>query len=129
MSFYYLASAYSHPDPDVRQKRYEQVRDAAAALLGQGEFVYAPILQTHDMAIHHELPTEFEFWDGFNQAMIRASRGMLILRNDGWRASRGIQAEVEFCRDIGKPIYLQNHIGKIVPTSTNFEAIMGGVDG
>jgi len=46
----YLASPYSHPDPSVRQERYEAACKATAAMMRQGYHVYSPIAATHPPA-------------------------------------------------------------------------------
>lgn len=35
----YLASPYSHADPNVRQERYEKALEAVVEILHQGKFV------------------------------------------------------------------------------------------
>lgn len=44
MSFTYLASPYSDPDPEVRAQRYRSACKAAAYLLLRGHTVYSPYL-------------------------------------------------------------------------------------
>lgn len=96
--YFYLASAYTHADEEIRRHRYLQVVDASAECWKRGIFVYSPIVATHDAGRRHTLPWEFEFWNDFNQVMIRRSCGFLLLQNDGWAQSRGLKAEMQFCR-------------------------------
>lgn len=114
-TFYYLASAYSHTDPNVRQSRYEDVQACVATLLNKRIWVYAPIVHTHDLAIKHGLPYDFEFWNEYNQTMISASGGLIFHRNDGWKQSRGCAAEVAFCKDIGKPLFFLDPEYNLLP--------------
>jgi hypothetical protein len=86
MSYLYLASPYTHPDPAVRQWRYEAVRDFAAFLCKKRQWIFCPIMHSHDMTINHQMPYEFEFWD------------------DGWDISRGIKSEIEYAVQLGKPL-------------------------
>lgn len=102
--YFYLASPYSHPDPDMMQARYEAARDMTAVLANSGIFCFCPIAHTHDMAKANHLPTNFEFWDNWNQAMIRGSCGIIVLKLTGWEESKGVTAELQFARSIGKPI-------------------------
>lgn len=109
MSFMYLASPYTHHDPRVRHWRYEAVRDYAAHLIQNRQWVYGAIVHTHDICLNHEMPHEFEFWQDLNHTMIVASTGMIVFQIDGWRQSRGILDEIEFCMKIGRPVIYSTH--------------------
>lgn len=113
--FYYLASAYSHPDPDIRELRFQQAQSGAALLLSKRIWVYCPIMHIHELAKRHKLPFEFEFWNEYNQAMIRASNGLIRLKNYGWEQSRGMTAEITFCALIGKQVLDLNQEMELVP--------------
>ena len=78
----YLAVPYSHPDPVVRQKRFETINAAAAKLLNDGLLVYSPISMTHQMALDHALPTDFAFWQRHCLAFVKASTRMIVLKLD-----------------------------------------------
>lgn len=95
--FYYLASPYTHPDETVRDFRYYQALRTVAYLCATGYTVISPIVQCHEMAKLHILPTNFEFWKTWNEHLIRASIGMIILKLDGWMDSNGITDEIMFC--------------------------------
>ena len=43
MSFIYLATPYSHKDPQVRQNRYEHACKVAGKLMEEGNLVFCPI--------------------------------------------------------------------------------------
>ena len=45
----YLAGPYSHPDPDVREARYQALTDAATKLVMDGHIVFSSITVTPDM--------------------------------------------------------------------------------
>jgi nucleoside 2-deoxyribosyltransferase len=100
----YLAAPYSHPDPKVMEQRFEQVTAEAAHLINRGEFVYSPITHNHPIAIRHELPRGWEFWEAFDIAMLTKCDSMTVLLLDGWDFSRGVRAEIEFARGLGIPI-------------------------
>jgi hypothetical protein len=71
----YLASPYSHPDPAVRQERYEAVCQAAAELISRGHIVFSPVAHSHTIATYG-LPGDWEFWqrtdriDGLHSGVI-----------------------------------------------------------
>lgn len=43
----YLATPYSHPDPKVREARFQAVNAVAAQLMRDGHHVYSPISHAH----------------------------------------------------------------------------------
>jgi hypothetical protein len=104
MSYLYLASPYTHPDPAVRQWRYEAVRDFAAFLCRKRQWIFCPIMHSHDMTINHQMPYEFEFWDDWNKSLIYPSGGVIVFQIDGWDISRGIKSEIEYAVQLGKPL-------------------------
>lgn len=103
--FYYLASPYTHPMAAIREFRYYQAIRAVAYLCARGHTTISPIVQCHEMAKLHILPTDFKFWKSWNERLIRASAGMIILKLDGWADSAGIADEIEFCKENLIPIH------------------------
>ncbi len=100
----YLASPYSHPDPQVRQYRYEQVLEATRLLMLQGRHIWSPIVYTHQLA-EAGMPMEWEFWAPFDRAMLSRCQELWVLALAGWRQSRGIQEEVRMARELGLRVY------------------------
>lgn len=100
----YLASPYSHPDPAVRQQRFETVCFIAARLMREGHHVYSPIAHTHPIAVKGELPTGFEYWEAFDRKMITACDAVWVAMMDGWRESVGVTAEIKIADELGKPV-------------------------
>ena len=93
MSYIYLASPYSDPDPLIRELRHYQAMRATADLLRAGRYVYSPIVHCHELAKKYALPTHFDFWQNYNFAMLRAASFFAILQADGWKDSLGVLAE------------------------------------
>lgn len=93
MSYIYLASPYTDPDPLIRELRYYQALRATADLLKVKQYVYSPIVHCHEVAKKHKLPTHFDFWQNYNFAMLRAASSFAILQADGWKESVGVLAE------------------------------------
>jgi hypothetical protein len=100
--FVYLATPYSHPDAFVREQRHREAAQFLAWCLFNGIWAYSPIV--HTAAVANGLPYTYEFWHPYNCAMIRASRGLYVLRIDGWEKSAGIAAEIAFAKEIGLPV-------------------------
>lgn len=99
----YLASPYSHPDPAVRQKRFEAACRAAAALLRAGLPVFSPIAHSHPIAMHG-VPGTWAFWQYVDREYLRRCRAVVVLRLAGWDTSVGVQAEIEAARQLGIPV-------------------------
>lgn len=94
MSYIYLASPYSDPDPLVMQARYELVRAHAAEMMWNGEHVYSPIVHSHPMAVAHDLPRDHAFWKEYNMAMLATASALVVLMLDGWDRSTGVEWEI-----------------------------------
>lgn len=100
----YVGSPYNHKDPMVRQHRYEQVRAYVAKLGRDGLVAYSPIIHWHPMAVHHELPKGFDFWEKADLTILSKSTSMRVLQLKGWKESVGLQAEIDFAHRIELPI-------------------------
>lgn len=106
----YLACPYTHPDPAVRQARFEASNRAAAKLLRSGDIVYSPISHSHPIALQATLPTDWAFWERFDRAYIFLSNKIVVLTLDGWRESRGVTAEINLAKSIGLPVQYINDV-------------------
>ncbi len=73
---------------------------ATARLLKEGMIVYSPIVHCHNMAIMYDLPGNFEFWQWYNEGMIRAAEELYVLRLEGWDRSAGVSHEIKFARSL-----------------------------
>lgn len=106
MSFIYMASPYSHSDHEVMRERYLLACEGAAMLMELGYAVFAPIAHSHPIAdcLDPKLRTDFEFWMSQDLPVLAAADKMVILTLDGWRESRGVARETQFCKQYSKPI-------------------------
>jgi hypothetical protein len=109
MSFSYLASPYTHEDEAVVQERYIAVLYCVSDFIEERHWVYSPILHCHDMAKVVGHPTDFEFWEPYDLAMIDASDGVIVLMLPGWELSRGVAREIQYCLSINKPVRYIRH--------------------
>jgi hypothetical protein len=101
--FVYLCSAYTHPDPEVRQQRFEAACRAAAELMRSGKSVYSPIVSSHPLC-HYGLPIHWSFWQRHDLAFLALCGEVIVLRLDRWEQSIGVQAEIAAARTLGKPV-------------------------
>ncbi len=99
----YLASAYSHPDPHVREWRFREACRAAANLLRAGITVFSPIAHSHPIA-QFGMPTSWEFWSQVDREYLARCDVLAVLTLPGWRESVGVQAEIGFARELGLPV-------------------------
>lgn len=102
MSYWYIASPYSHPDPLVRLHRYEEaIRFTKFLLFKQKLYCFSPIVHTHPID-----ESDYSVWGGWNRAMIGRSEGIIVLMIPGWNESVGVVAEMEFCKEINLPVFM-----------------------
>jgi len=100
----YLASPYSDPEPEVMVQRFRDTMQAAHWCLTHDMIVFSPIVHCHQMAVRYGLPRDYDFWQKYNEAMIGASGGILVLLIDGWFDSKGVRSEVDLAFNRGKPV-------------------------
>ena len=99
----YLAVPYTHPDPVVRQQRFEAANQAAALLMADGRLVFSPISHTHPL-VKYGLPVEFDFYRRYDKLFLSVASRMIVLRLDGWLESAGVQEEITIMQAAGKQI-------------------------
>lgn len=105
----YLATPYSHAEAEIRNHRFLEVNRVAASLMREGLHIYSPISHTHPIAMAGEMPKDWEFWQGYCLTMLQSCSKMVVLMQDGWRESVGVQAEINIARNIGMPIEFMAH--------------------
>ncbi len=102
----YLASPYSHPDPMVRETRFDAACRATAALIRAGHVVFSPIVHGHPL-VGFGLPTDWAFWQRHDLEFLRRCDELLVLKIDGWKKSAGVQAEIELAAALGRRVSYQ----------------------
>lgn len=102
----YLASPWTHANPIIRHQRYVAACKAAGKLMLSGEKVFAPI--PHSVAIEEHMGSAPEdphsWWLSQDFAVLGRCSRLVVLTLDGWEASRGVAAEIEFAQQAGIPI-------------------------
>lgn len=104
----YLATPYTHPDPDVMEERFHLACLHAGHLMGQGVNVFCPIAHTHPIAVRCDLPRGFEFWERYDRAMIERCTKLVVVKMDGWTTSKGVFCEIGIAEDLGIPVEYVN---------------------
>lgn len=88
----------------------------AAKLIEQGHIVYSPLTMTHpiDIILADDGATlGSDYWVAFDKAFMSRCDEIAVLKLDGWEASKGVQFEIEFFRQSGKPIWSVNLNSKV----------------
>ena len=97
----YLATPYTHADPEVVEARVQAVNRAAAHLMAQGLKIFSPISHSHPIAMAGTLPTDWEYWKEFDWAYLTHCHKIIVLRSEGWEQSTGVTAELKFAAELG----------------------------
>ncbi len=100
----YLATPYTHPDPQVVETRVAAVNKAAGHLMRQGLKIFSPISHSHPIAMCSKLPTDWEYWKEFDWAYLTHCHKLIVLMSEGWEQSTGVTAELVFAKELGLEI-------------------------
>lgn len=107
----YLATPYSHNDPTVRLQRFETINKIAADILRLGFHVYSPISHTHPIAmVAGDLPNTWEFWEQYDIEFLKWADQLWVYMADGWKESKGVQAEIRLAMMMGKPVFFMDPV-------------------
>lgn len=124
MSFTYLASPYSHPDPAVRLRRFDEVCLVASRLMGAGEAIFCPIAHSHPIDSAESLPQTTGFWMAQDIPILRHAAKVKVLMLAGWNTSNGIAAELKTAALLNIPIeYIAHESSYLAPPLTAHEGI------
>jgi hypothetical protein len=100
----YLAVPYSDDDPSVREWRFEQANLAASVMMRAGLHVFSPISHTHPIAKAGTLPLGWDFWEGYDRAILQTCAAMVVLKLPGWERSAGVAGEIKIAGELGIPV-------------------------
>jgi len=106
----YLASPYSHPDPNVRERRFWAACYAAAELLEDGEIVFSPIAHGHAIGTCG-LPEDWRYWQRYDCEYLSRCDEVVVLRLENWHTSKGVRAEIRLAQKLGIPVRYIDPIG------------------
>lgn len=99
----YLAAPYTHPDPAIQQARFEAITAKAASLM-RASLVFSPITYGHPFGQLGLMKTDHETWTDFNRYMLNACHSMYLLPLPGWRQSKGVAWELDYCKQFNIPV-------------------------
>jgi hypothetical protein len=102
--FYYLATPYTKY-PDGIDAAYEMACRAAAECFREGLLVFSPMVHCHPIAKLSGMSGGYEFWKRYNEAMMAAAVGLMVVKMNGWEESAGIAAEIEWFMSHYRPVF------------------------
>lgn len=104
LSYWYLATPYSKY-PRGLHAAYEMAAREAGRLIHLGFRVYSPIAHTHPIAFASGLdPYDHNIWIPADRPFMDGAHGLIVLRADSWKESKGIAIEIEEFTQAGKPV-------------------------
>lgn len=121
----YIASPYWHEDYQVRLRRVEQTLLITRSLLRRKMPVFSPIIHGHTLSevglslatakstILPDIGFSHEDWIAVDFQYLRCCSSMIVLEIDGWRESRGVTMERNFCGQNSIPV---THMPPVVCT-------------
>ena len=100
----YLATPYSKY-PGGLEEAFVKAAKVSAALIEAGLSVYSPIVHSHPIAIHGDIdPHNHAIWLPFNEAMMKRSDALVVVKMFTWEGSLGIAHEIKHFTEAKKPV-------------------------
>jgi hypothetical protein len=100
----YLAAPYSHRSNTIKNLRYTIICAAHAQLTKENQVIFSPISHCHHIAIEYDLPTDWKFWERIDFLFISKCDELWVLCLEGWKESRGVEAEINKAKELGLEI-------------------------
>lgn len=101
----YLATPYSHADPDIRKRRYIQAAQAAAVFYKHDIHVFCPIAHSHPIAVHGDCPYEWPQWIEADLKFLKVCDWLAVVQLPGWERSGGVNREIHEARILHKTVF------------------------
>lgn len=106
MSYFYISNPYNGTDAQ-REERAQIAAKVCGLLLKKDIHAWSPIVHNHAMMKTFNQFTleerQTKILD-FDFSLLKASKGMIVLKIDGWKESFGVKAEIELCQQLSIPI-------------------------
>lgn len=83
----------------------------AALLMSEGVYVFSPIAHTHPIAVAGDLPRGWDFWHTYDYWFVSMCDEVWVLMLEGWKVSKGVNAEIAMANSMGKPVKYLNKDG------------------
>ena len=102
--YWFLASPFStHPEgPDVA---FDEICQVAGDFAKAGISAFSPIAHSYPIARALGLdPFDYRIWFKFNDGMMTAAKGLIVVKLNGWHSSFGVKQEMAYFASVRKPI-------------------------
>ena len=93
----YLAAPLGHPDPYIRQERFDSVNRYCGYLIRQHELVFSPLSLGASL---DEDAISNNAWYALGLQMLSRCDELRILALDGWEDSVGVSLETRYARQL-----------------------------
>lgn len=100
----YLASPYSHNDPEIVEQRVEMTTKVINTLLQQGKTVISPVVYGANIVKTCGLPGDWKFWENFCIEVLSLCDELYVLPLDDWETSIGMKGEIDYANNNGKKV-------------------------
>ena len=110
MSYYYISNPYNGTDSQ-RNERAKIAAEVSGKLLKRGVHAWSPIVHNHAMMNDYgdfTLEQRRTLILDFDFSLLLASKGMIVLKIDGWKESYGVTKEIELCQEKSIPVQYLN---------------------
>ncbi len=107
MHFYYISNPYNGTD-EQKEERAQIAARVCGLLLKKGIHAWSPIVHNHAMMKTFDQFTLEERRTkilDFDFSLLKSSKGMIVLKIEGWEQSYGVKAEIELCKKLSIPIF------------------------
>lgn len=104
MKIAYLSTPFSHPDPVVKERRYDEACFYASKLHELGFAVISPIIQGIPVAQRYNLKDDYKTWEDTCKALEKVSDVVTVCLMDGWDSSSGVVGEIGFAGEVNTPV-------------------------
>ncbi len=97
----YLAAPLGHPDPSIRQERFDSVNRYCGYLIRQHELIFSPLSLGASL---DEDAISNSAWYALGLQMLSRRAELRILALDGWEDSVGVTLETRYARQLRIPV-------------------------
>lgn len=106
MHFYYISNPYNGTE-EQKEQRAQIAAEVCGFLLKKGIYAWSPIVHNHAMMKTFNQFTLEERRTkilDFDFSLLKSSKGMIVLKIEGWDQSYGVKAEIDLCNQLSIPI-------------------------
>jgi hypothetical protein len=106
VSYFYISNPYNGTE-EQKELRAKIAAEVCGKLLKRGVHAWSPIVHNHAMmksCDEFTLEQRRTLILDFDFSLLLASKGMIVLKIDGWKESYGVRKEIELCLEKSIPI-------------------------